>query len=880
MPVANLQIVINSNAEQAIAGMQRFGAVSKEQFGNNVRAIDAYAESVTVAANQAVVASKLMSQNMSQASTSIETSAGQAQAAVRGIEEAANDVDLGPMSAKVRGAFMAAFGGGYTEVKTTLSEIKDTVASQLETVGLGLAIGLVSATAGVLYAAYQVASGVIGFAAGLITGESYKSESIDRLIAANSVILELQTNIGVSAAEAGALADAFSRLGVDKSTYVDVHVQAAKAVRENRDELDRLGVTYKDQNGKLLETEQFLGNVKSKLDEYNQGYDRTAAAAAIGVGSYEKINQALLVNEGQIVQSKRRLDEYNLGISSDTQQAVAKYEDAMRRFDNESRLTSEGFRRAIADAIMPALTRLANFFVDGFPKAVLVFRYAVASLATAFYGVDTAGFILFETLSAGFEVTSTLAVAAAGAIKKAFSGDFAGAKSGFLDGLSQAQERALRAGDAMADRAVANQKAIKSAFAMDDRNQSLESARNSMAGLNTGGKTFVPKPDSPGAVGGQAAVSKPFDRYIEDLERMITKSEQGEYAMLRLKAAQEAAKQKGLDGIEAISRADEVISKIQRADSERAVNSFADKLQLENRAVADQIGLLGMTAGQQELVTAALKRRREAEQLVIDAKKSGKPLDDEAIASLRLYTEAQVQAQDELIRSRQQAERRFSTGANLAFAQYVEDAGNAARQGQNLVANSFRAMEDFVIKFAKTGKLAFGDLVDGILSDLLRIQIQRTLTMPLAQALSGGGDFLGSLFGFAASSVAGSGGGDLGSGLRIGSSSGSVDSFASAFGLSKNAVGMPYVPRDMLAMVHEGESIVPKGGSGGVVVNIVESPGQGGTQSMSNDGGVDVLTVFVEKVKSSVAMDISRGSGDIPSAFARTYGLNRVAGAY
>lgn len=72
------------------------------------------------------------------------------------------------------------------------------------------------------------------------------------------------------------------------------------------------------------------------------------------------------------------------------------------------------------------------------------------------------------------------------------------------------------------------------------------------------------------------------------------------------------------------------------------------------------------------------------------------------------------------------------------------------------------------------------------------------------------------------------------------------------------------------------------GGSGGnsMVVNIIESPGNGGQQSRRSENGVDILDVFVERVKSAIAGDISRGSGAVPSAMTRTYGLNRVAGAY
>ena len=65
-----------------------------------------------------------------------------------------------------------------------------------------------------------------------------------------------------------------------------------------------------------------------------------------------------------------------------------------------------------------------------------------------------------------------------------------------------------------------------------------------------------------------------------------------------------------------------------------------------------------------------------------------------------------------------------------------------------------------------------------------------------------------------------------------------------------------------------------------VTINIVESAEKAGTQERKMDNGTDMITVFVEKVKSAIASDISRGRGSVPGALSKTYGLNRVAGAY
>ncbi|WP_251962297.1 phage tail tape measure protein [Pseudomonas sp. Marseille-Q5299] len=79
----------------------------------------------------------------------------------------------------------------------------------------------------------------------------------------------------------------------------------------------------------------------------------------------------------------------------------------------------------------------------------------------------------------------------------------------------------------------------------------------------------------------------------------------------------------------------------------------------------------------------------------------------------------------------------WSLGARAAFSTYLEQAQNVAGQTRNLFTNAFSNMEDAVVTFVKTGKLSFKDFADGVIEDLIRIQVR--------QAAAG---FLGSAFGF------------------------------------------------------------------------------------------------------------------------------------
>jgi hypothetical protein len=72
----------------------------------------------------------------------------------------------------------------------------------------------------------------MGFIVGL-TGDSYKSESIDALIEANKQVKDIQESLHLTEQQATATNAAIAAMGVDKSEYVSVFKDAADAVRSN-----------------------------------------------------------------------------------------------------------------------------------------------------------------------------------------------------------------------------------------------------------------------------------------------------------------------------------------------------------------------------------------------------------------------------------------------------------------------------------------------------------------------------------------------------------------------------------------------------------------------------------------------------------------------
>lgn len=169
--------------------------------------------------------------------------------------------------------------------------------------------------------------------------------------------------------------------------------------------------------------------------------------------------------------------------------------------------------------------------------------------------------------------------------------------------------------------------------------------------------------------------------------------------------------------------------------------------------------------------------------------------------ALRTALQARLAMQQQYYTDVEKAQSDWSLGASSAFQTYSEQARDVAGQTRSLFTNAFSNMEDGIIQFVKTGKLSFKDLADGIIADLIRIQIR--------QAAVG---IFGTLFsGFAGAGAA------AGNGLAAGSagatSSGlgaSAAGYGSKFGFSDGGYtgdGGKYEPK---GVVHGGEFVVRK----------------------------------------------------------------------
>jgi lambda family phage tail tape measure protein len=407
------------------------------------------------------------------------------------------------------------------------------------------------------------------------------------------------------------------------------------------------------------------------------------------------------------------------------------------------------------------------------------------------------------------------------------------------------------------------------------------------------------------------------EAFLNQLRLRLTRTQEGEAAELRARALQIEAK--GYKGV--ATEAEQYIQVLEAVERQKEKDKAFEVYEKEEAAARKVIdNLIG--ANRQRIEAAQLQRqmldlhaddrtqlqaRVELERAAANARKEANQIQDpglrtQTIEAINDALARQLPILEDLVRANSEYQRTAEYGAKLALRSYIDEATNAAKLAERAITSSFKSMENALTQFVMTGKLDFKSLADSIIADFVRIQIQRAITLPLANwaaglltlALSpastpafplGSGDLVG-----VNANVAHTGGllgGDLLPGRQV-----SAAHFAQArrFHTGGLVAGeVPIIAREGEAVFTPGQLRALGGMAGGtagrpavnVQVNVINRASgiQTRVEEQQQADGSTRLDVIVEKIEAYMSRSIAIGSGLAPT-LERRYGLNPAAGVY
>jgi lambda family phage tail tape measure protein len=397
--------------------------------------------------------------------------------------------------------------------------------------------------------------------------------------------------------------------------------------------------------------------------------------------------------------------------------------------------------------------------------------------------------------------------------------------------------------------------------------------------------------------------------FLNQLRSRLTRAQEGEAAELRARALQIEAKgykgvsveaEKYIQVLEAIERQKEKDKAFEAYEKEEAnARKIVETLVGGNRQRIEGMQLQREMLDLSNTERTVLQARTELEKAAASARKEASQIQDgdlrtQTIEAINDALARQLPIIESLVRANANYQRSAEFGAKSALRTYIEDATNAAKQAERAVTGAFKSMEDALTQFVMTGKLDFNSLANSIISDLIRIQIQRAITLPLA-------NWAMSLFTPAASTALPLGSGDLmGVNANIAHSGGLLGTD----GLQSRQVGSAVftgarrfhtgglVSGEVPIIARQGEAVFTPGqlrALGGAVatkpqvnveVNVINraSGVEARVEQQQQPDGSTRLDVIVEQMEARMARSISQGSGLAPT-LERRYGLNPAAGA-
>ena len=366
----------------------------------------------------------------------------------------------------------------------------------------------------------------------------------------------------------------------------------------------------------------------------------------------------------------------------------------------------------------------------------------------------------------------------------------------------------------------------------------------------------------PKAAGAAASQASPFDTYVQALDRLIERMHESEFAAMHLRLEQ-LADAEAIDKTSArYTEAADKIEQYHRAIDKQQLDQYSESVRRMSQEYQFQTSIMTKTVDEQNRLSIAYQNAQQVEEIIFRAQQAHRPLSLAAQEELR---KASSEATDSMIRdyeARRAADEDWINGAVRAYDNYMEKSRNVAKTTEDLFTNAYQsiegAMADFLFnpweKGCKGMLQSFGTIVQKMIAQAVAADLANKLIGAVGTPKSGG--LLSILLGGfgAAPSMAGAGTSSenwIDSGGLAGQSISLLSKFAGMFGF---ATGTDYVPRDMLAVVHQGEKIIPaaqNNGAGGQTIHITvnvngnqsapdvrRSAGQGAREALAVLAGV------------------------------------------
>ncbi len=165
--------------------------------------------------------------------------------------------------------------------------------------------------------------------AGMVAGGAFFKDAIDKSNQLTGETMKLSKALGINAEEAGTLNTALQDIGSSGDEYVDTFTKFARQIKSNEAGLQAMGIQTRDANGHLRDSNTLFTEGLRSVGQYKSGLDQNTYAQTIFGKSVSDVMTLQKLNNAVLEEAKRKNEELGLVVTQGNVEASKAYKMAM-----------------------------------------------------------------------------------------------------------------------------------------------------------------------------------------------------------------------------------------------------------------------------------------------------------------------------------------------------------------------------------------------------------------------------------------------------------------------------------------------------------------------------------------------------------------------
>lgn len=278
------------------------------------------------------------------------------------------------------GAEIAGVIGALNQMKGSVKDFADQAKSAMEKV----------------VAPFQTFQNLLVGIASIVAGGAMFKDIIESTTGLSSEVNKLQRSMGLNINEANDLAASLRYVGIESGDYMSMATKLDRQIRTMSASMREMGFTAKDLD---LGQKGLMDKAIAKLLEYKEGVDRNIAAQVLfGRNADAVMGMLRLSLDGMTERAKELRQAMGLVVTQADRDRAVQY----RIATTEMSIAFDGIKKVIGEAVLPYLTKFAQWFTAVAPGLISGMKETVKAVVEFAFNFAE-GFVKFA-----YDVTKTL----------------------------------------------------------------------------------------------------------------------------------------------------------------------------------------------------------------------------------------------------------------------------------------------------------------------------------------------------------------------------------------------------------------------------------------------------------------------------------------